>query len=164
MHKGYIITEGYRKVQNKSLNTIAVIIIHQPDFLLPRRPLAIRIQIRHRIRRKLCPILLPSRLSIAVGLPVSRPGGRSTRRVRLAPTLSLLLLMVVAARHTGRRRALVAPVEYGLVPRTHILVEVVRFVHLIHLCLLRIKPTLQQLRVISRKNRITLLDLAQLQL
>lgn len=48
--------------------------------------------------------------------------------------------------------------------RTHVLVEVIRLVHLVCFCLLCVEPALQEFRVVSRKDGVTLFNLAELEL
>lgn len=48
--------------------------------------------------------------------------------------------------------------------RPHVLVEIIRLVHPVHLGLLRVKPALQQFGIVPRQVLISLFYLAQLEL
>ena len=56
------------------------------------------------------------------------------------------------------------PVDDSLVSRAHIFVKVHRFIHLVSLRLLVIKPTLEKFGVVLCEDLITLLDLTELEL
>ena len=48
--------------------------------------------------------------------------------------------------------------------RLHVLVELVRLVELVCLCLLRVEPALEELGIVLREDLVALLDLAELEL
>jgi hypothetical protein len=57
-----------------------------------------------------------------------------------------------------------APVDNSLVSRAHVFVKVHRFVHLVGLRLLVIKPALEEFGIILCEDLIALLDLTELEL
>ena len=117
------------------------------------RRLAIRRQAHALLRLRSRPILRPRPPSLPVRAPVSRhaTSPRDAARVRVVSRV-------------GRRLGAVAPVENGLVSRAHVLIELVRLVHLVDLGLFGVEPALEELRVVAREVLVSVLDLAELEL
>ena len=111
-----------------------------------RPPSTIRRQIHVRLRLRWCPILRRSAPRLLLLLPVSRPVGVRSWCVSILALLPGL------------------PVEDCLLARLHVLVELVRLVELVCLCLLRVEPALEELGVVLREDLVALLDLAELEL
>lgn len=51
-----------------------------------------------------------------------------------------------------------------MVAGTHVLIEVIRLVHLVRFGLLRVEPALEELRVVLLQDTVPLLDLSELEL
>ena len=111
-------------------------------------PSAIRCQAQVLLCARWCPILRHRRPRVPLHLPVSRP--RSLRGLRFSTALA--------------SRRVLAPIHDGLSLRLHIFVEVVCFVHLVHLRLLGIQPTLQEFGIILGECLITLFYLTKFEL
>jgi hypothetical protein len=58
----------------------------------------------------------------------------------------------------------VTPAEHRLVPRAHVLVELICFVHFVRFGLFGVQPALEEFGVVFREGLITVFDLAEFKL